>query len=115
MMFFSTVPGLNFDMCMISARIKTIYALEIIHIELSATKSQKLKHFQKIIITSKSKQDYYCVLEAVRDNKGVVADFESSLWQTVNIVFPNLKIHGCIPLDSSCLAESSVTRTVNIL
>ena len=25
MMFFSTVPGLNFDMCMISTRIKTIY------------------------------------------------------------------------------------------
>ena len=30
MMFFSTVPGLNFDMCMISTRIKTIYPLDTI-------------------------------------------------------------------------------------
>ena len=29
MMFFSTVPGLNFDMCMISTRIKTIYPSDI--------------------------------------------------------------------------------------
>ena len=28
-MFFSTVPDLNFDMCIISTRIKTIYPLDI--------------------------------------------------------------------------------------
>ena len=39
MMFFSTVPGLNFDMCMIPTRIKIIYPSDIIHIEWSATKS----------------------------------------------------------------------------
>ena len=33
-MFFSTVPGLNFDMCMISARIKTIYLVPQNHSDL---------------------------------------------------------------------------------
>ena len=32
MMFFSAVPGLNFDMCMISTRIKTIYPSDILGI-----------------------------------------------------------------------------------
>ena len=32
MMFFSTVPGLNFDICMISTRIKTIYPSDILGI-----------------------------------------------------------------------------------
>lgn len=54
-------------------------------------------------VSGKSKQDYHCVLEAVKDLvsdgiciEGVVADFESSLWQAVKIVFPNAKIHGCV-------------------
>ena len=58
MMFFSTVPGLNFDMCMISTRIKTIYK-SCTSLAKSTSKDQHLAIVVRQIEVPKSKFTYH--------------------------------------------------------